>query len=388
MSQAVVQAAQQVAQVQNRFQNLGGQVAKGMQIVEAKNQKRRAAREKAVRDRLKESRRKIKELDNNINTLGFSDEETKIIKDMSVKKTDRFYELQGELAQFENPRSREAQEIVDEMNNIRNWFTNVNNQQKQRVKQREDYKEDLEAGLSSAAQNKIYADNAQIINTGSFTAIDDVSGEFLWGEPGSYMGLASGTEYFMNPGELFELIDQNHDMATKNRTQPLTSGQVDRGVTKFRDLVEDKNTLAALLASGNPVAKAYGNDLREKFEEAYESGDEEALKEVTDQVVQGYETYLRGINNKHIEELKANEEPDAPSDNRVGAEKSDAYYRRKTKKALQNDGDMYTGKGGIVVEKSGDGYKLYTRGANGVLIALDGTPTAASLREVYNALGI
>lgn len=395
MSQAVVQAAQQVAQVQNRFQNLGGQVAKGMQIVDDKVQKMRAAKEKAVRDRLRESRRKIKELDNNINTLGYSDDETTIIKNMSVEKTDRFYELQGQLSLFENPRSPEAQKLVDEMNGIRNWFTNVDAQQKQRLKQREQYNADLgededSSGISGAGQNKVFSDNAELINTGSFTAIDPVSGEFLWGEQGGYMGLASGAEYFMQPEGLFKLIEDHEQMAV-SKDKPLTTHQVNFAVKRFMKKLESPKEIAAFLGD-NPIGDAYGPDLQQRFDQVYdmEDGEEkdQALDAIKEELRKGYETYLKEKNSDHIEELKANEEPDAPSDNRPGVQRSDAYLRRKTKNALQNDGDMYTGKGGIVVEKSGNEYKLYTRGANGVLIALDGNATATSLREVYNALGI
>ena len=315
MSQAVVQAAREVQQVQNRFQNLGGKFAEGLQIVEAKAQKRREAKEKLVQQSLNRARKNAKALDNNINTLGFSEEETQIIKDMSLEKTEKFYALQGQLAQFDNPSSPEAQELVNEMNGIRNWFTNVEKQQKQRLGQREQYNSDLgdddSSGISIASQNQTFANNAEMINLGSFSTIDPVSGEFLWGEEGGYMGLASGAEYIMNPGKLFELIDKHEAQATA-KNQPLTSGQVNLAVKRFKKLIDNKNSLASLLASDNPVAEAYGSDLQDRFDKAYEANDEEALEAIAEEVAKGYETYLTGINNKHVAEIKANQDPGKP----------------------------------------------------------------------------
>lgn len=392
MSQAVVQAAQQVAQVQNRFQNLGGQVAKGMQIVDDKVQKMRAAKEKAVRDRLRESRRKIKELDNNINTLGYSDDETTIIKNMSVEKTDRFYELQGQLSLFENPRSPEAQKLVDEMNGIRNWFTNVDAQQKQRLKQREKYNADLgededSSGISTAGQNEVFAKNAELINTGSFTAIDPVSGEFLWGEQGSYMGLASGTEYFMQPGELFSLIEKHEEMAL-SKSQPLTTGQVNLAVKRFTKKLEDAKAMAAFLGD-NPIGDAYGEDLQQRFDQAYdmEDGEEkdQALDVIRQEIAKGYETYLKEKNSDHIEELKANEEPDTPGDTRPAKQRTASYDRRRIKNAFKSGGS--TKYGDITIKKDGTGFKLYVM-KGGLAIPYDVNPTASSLDDLYNKLGI
>lgn len=312
MSQAVVQAVREVQEIQNRFQNQGGQFAKGLQIVEAKAQERRKRREKQVQQSLNRARKYAKKLDNNINTLGYSEEETQIIKDMSLQKTNQFYALQGQLAQFDNPSSPEAQEIVNEMNGIRNWFTNVEKQQKQRLSQREQYNLDLgdknSAGISIAPQNQTFADNAATINLGSFSAIDPASGEFLWGEKDNYMRLASGAEYIMNPGELFELIDKHEEMATAKK-QPLTTGQVNLAVRRFSNLIDDKNALAGLLASDNPVAEAYGPDLQDRFDRAYEADDQEALDAIAEEVARGYETYLKGINNEHVAELKSQEDP-------------------------------------------------------------------------------
>lgn len=392
MSQAVVQAAQQVAQVQNRFQNLGGQIAKGMQIVEAKNQKIRAAREKAVRDRLRESRRKIKELDNNINTLGYADDEITIIKNMSVEKTDRFYALQNQLSQFENPRSPEAQKIVDEMNGIRNWFTNVAAQQKQRLKQREQYNADLgtdeySSGISEAGQNKVFSDNAELINTGNFTAIDPVSGEFLWGEEGGYMGLASGTEYFMQPYELFKLIEDNEEMVLAKK-EPLTTGQVSYAVKKFKKLLEDPKAMASLLAD-NPIAEAYGEDLQQRFDQAYDMEDSEerdqALDAIRDEIANGYETYLKEKNSDHIAELKANEEPDTPGDTRPTKQKTAAYDRRRIKNGFKSGSSVKYGD--ITIKKDGTGFKLYIM-RGGLAYPYDVNPTASSLEDLYNKLGI
>jgi len=316
MSQAVVQAAREVQQVQNRFRNLGGKFVEGLQIVEAKNQKRREEKEKRVQDALNRARKNARELDNNINTLGYSEAESQIIKDMSLEKTEKFYELQGQLSLFDNPRSPEAQELVNEMNGIRNWFTNVEKQQKQRLIQRTQYNSDLgdedSSGISVASQNQTFAANAETINLGSFSAIDPVTGEFLWGEEGNYMRLAAGSEYIMNPGKLFALIDKHEAMAT-SKTQPLTSGQVNLAVKRFKKLIDNKNALASLLASDNPIAEAYGPDLQSRFDKAYEADDQDALDAIIEEIAAGYETRLREINNDHIAEIKANQNPNPPN---------------------------------------------------------------------------
>ena len=388
MSQAVVQAVREVQQVQNRFQNLGGQFAKGVQIVEAKAQKRRQQRERAVQQSLNRARKYARNLDNNINTLGYSAEETQIIKDMSLQKTNQFYALQGQLAQFDNPSSPEAQEIVNEMNGIRNWFTNVEKQQKQRLSQREQYNIDLgdknSAGISIAPQNQTFAENAATINLENFSTIDPVSGEFLWGEKGNYIGLASGAEYIMNPGELFELIDKHEEMATAKK-QPLTTGQINVAVRKFENLINDKNAIAGLLASDNPVAEAYGPDLQNRFDEAYEANDEEALKAIAEELSQGYRTRLKEINNEHVAELARNEEPNDPTDNRTAGEKNDAYDRRKIKNAF-NTGSSYQ-YDDITIKKVNSGFELFIM-KNGLAYPYDVNPTASSLTDLYNILGI
>jgi hypothetical protein len=303
MSQAVVQAAQQVAQVQNRFQNLGGQVAKGMQIVEAKNQARRQAAKKATDKAIKDAVKYSKTLDNNINYLGFTDEETKILKDESLKYTTRFYEVTNMLNNITDQTTDQAQALVNERNDIKNWFKNVNNQQKTRVKGRDIFNEN-EKSISSAPQNLSNINDASTVNNQSFTTISPL-GEFEWSrEDGRVLKLEDGNKYFLNPDELFALTQSHYDKAHA-KSLAFSPGQINGLQNEFELALSDKNTFAGFIGDSRlqdieDAIEGAAPGIIDRFEEAYDSDDAEAYKKVVEEMGGLYRNYLEGLNNDHV----------------------------------------------------------------------------------------
>ena len=303
MSQAVVQAAQQVAQVQNRFQNLGGQIAKGMQTVQAKNQARRQAAKKATDKAIKDAVKYSKTLDNNINYLGFTDEETKILKDESLKYTTRFYEITNMLNNLKDQTTDQAQALVNERNDIKNWFKNVNNQQKARVKGRDVFNEN-ESSISRAPQNQSNINNASVVNNQSFTSISTL-GEFEWPqEDGRVLKLEDGNKYFLNPDELFAITQSHYDKAHA-KSLAFSPGQIQGLQNEFELALSDKNTFAGFI--GDPrlqdiedVIEGASPGIIDRFEEAYDSDDKDAYANIVEEMGGLYRNYLEELNNEHV----------------------------------------------------------------------------------------
>jgi hypothetical protein len=333
MSQQVVQAAREVAQIQNRFQNLGGQFASGLAIVEEKNRKRRQAAKKASAKLKKDAIKFSKNFDNSINYLGFTDEETKIIKDEAIKYTNRFYEITGMLNNFQDQTTDQAQALMNERNDIKNWFKNVNNQQKQRVKGQDKFKADNN-NISENPQNIQFQKDAETVNTRPFTSLSTL-GEFQWDqEDGRVLKLEDGYNYMLNPEDLHVLIKKHNDKAVAKNT-PFTSGQIDGYVAEFENEILDKNVFAAF--TGDPrmqvledAFEAASPGIISRFEEAFDSDDPEDYKAVAEEISGLYRNYLTKRNNKHVAEVKAMNPPknDGP--------KKDSDYITKINKSIED----------------------------------------------------
>jgi len=308
MSQAVVQAAQQVAQVQNRFQNLGGQFASGLAVVEEKNRKRRQAAKEASAKLKNNAIKFSKNFDNSINYLGFTDEETKIIKDDAIKYTNRFYEITSMLNNFQDQTTDQAQALINERNDIKNWFKNVNNQQKQRIKGQDKFKADNK-NISENPQNIQFQIAAETVNTKPFTSLSTL-GEFQWDqEDGSVLKLDDGYNYMLNPEDLHAVIKKHNDKAVAKNT-PFTSGQVDGYVSEFENEILDKNVFAAF--TGDPrmqvlegAFEAASPGIISRFEEAFDSDNPEDYKNIVKEIEGLYKNYLTERNNTHVAEVKA-----------------------------------------------------------------------------------
>lgn len=340
MSQGVVQAAREVAQVQNRFQNLGGSFAKGVQVAEANKAARRKEKQKQVSEVLKRSRKLAGELDSNINYLGYSNEETKILKTASIEKADRYNELSSQLAQYESAAMPGYQDLVDERNAIQNWFNNVEKQQELRLAQRSNYDADLDGKrISKAGQNLSFTENAETINHGSFTGIDE-QGMFQWGE----LTLKDGDKYFNNPGEALEYIQKEYSKVLEKKSL-YSPEQLDMKASAFEEMIEDKNVLAGLMIEDGPFTNSFTDEMKERFDNAYEADDDEAIAAIAKEVANGYRTFLQEKNTNQVNFVKAQEDPgsqDAPT----GPFANLSADSRATVKMFENGANFFSVGGG------------------------------------------
>lgn len=304
----VVAAAREVQQVQNRFLNDAGSFMAGYNKVVAK----RKEREKTVQDSLARANQYMEKLDSNINLSGFSGDELKILKNASIEKKARFAQLSNELAQFPNTGSPEAQMRVDEMNEIQTWFSNVDLEQKKRLKSRADYAVDVKSNnISCAGQNDIPVLKAELVNNASFNSISD-DGKFQWEVEGQPIGLDDGKSYFFNSADLFKFIDSEYDSAAKSK-YAYTSTVLEQRANKFRGLLDDKNTIAGLLEEQSPLKPYFPESLINKFDEAYDANDETAMNEVRDEITNYFSTFIQDKSSASAKEIAARNPSSAPS---------------------------------------------------------------------------
>lgn len=334
----VVAAAREVQQIQNRFQNDAGNILAGY---ESTRQDRKIKEQEAA-NQLKAANTYMDKLDSNIDFSEYSAEEQKLLKKYSFEKKNEYWELSGQLAGIANKGSAEAQEIVDQMNEIQNWYANVKSQNDKRAEGRANYLNDVNY-YSKSGQNAVNIQNANAIYGGSeegvmnsFTDIDPKTGEFMWGD----LRLADGNKAFARPVEQINEILEMTVKAEESK-DPYTPSKVAQKKAQVKQML-DKNVLAGLMAGQDfPwLEESLRPDFKEAFDKAYEEGDQAAIDALADE--------LAGEVANHFYDLSTKNTAADPSDpaNQPGPFANLSADSRATVKMFENGANFFSVGGG------------------------------------------
>jgi hypothetical protein len=323
----VVEAANKVAEVQNRFVNYAG--AFGKDIDKRKEQKR--AKRKAALDSnnkaITDANKYFRKLDSDINLAGFSPEERKIIKDRSVQWRNEYYEISQQMGQLSAsgiPLSGpQGQALQDQLNDIQQHFYDVEDYGKARGKGRQAWAANSElrpqgSDVSNDPYNSENINKANAVWTQDFKDIDPNTAEFYFDYNGENITMEDGGNYTMRPAELMNYLDAEYKKAGReSRQDPFTEAQLEDHEEYINNMFpNDPNVIASVLYS--PIMKnvAYDDDIKERFDDAMDMADGEektaAIGAIREEMIGQFVTALDDRSQVAAEDYAANH-PDKPS---------------------------------------------------------------------------
>lgn len=324
---SVVEAANKVAEVQNRFVNYAG--AFGKEIDKRKEQKR--ARRKAALDSnnkaIADANRYFRQLDSDINLSGFSPEERKIIKDVSVQWRTEYFEIGQQMAQLTAAgiplSSPQGQALQDQRNAIQQLFYDVEDKGKKLFKGRQTWAANSElrprgSDVSNDPYNSENINKANAVWTNDFTAIDPNTAEFYFDYNGENITMEDGSNYTMRPAELMNYLDAEYKKAGReSRQDPFTEAQLEDHEEFINNMFpNDPNVIASVLYS--PIMKnvAYDDDIKDRFDDAMDMADGEektaAIGAIREEMIGQFVTALSERSQIAADDYAANH-PDKPS---------------------------------------------------------------------------
>jgi hypothetical protein len=313
MASGVVQAAREVAKVQNRFVDYTAPFGAQVDKMKAEKAAARKAKQDANSKHLSDANKYFRKL-KDIDYSGYSNEEIKIIKDWSLKKRQRMWELSSAFATYNDKGSAEAQLIQDEMNSIINAFENVDAQNDSRLDLAKQYNIDIKGGeygsdiLSLAPQNNTALANTSMVTQKSFTSLDD-DGNMGWDVDGETIGVNDAGNYYTRSAELLTWAGREMDQALK-RKDPYTEQDIAFKRKQINSYLNADGALMGVLYD-DYFDDYINDDIKDKFDDAWEAGDTEALKTIKDEVAGMISTAISEQGNQAAETYRANN-PDKP----------------------------------------------------------------------------
>jgi hypothetical protein len=330
MMSGVVEAANKVAEVQNRFVNYAGAFGKDIdKRKELKRAKRKAALDsnnKAIAD----ANRYFRQLDSDINLSGFSPEERKIIKDVSVQWRTEYFEIGQQMAQLTAAgiplSSPQGQALQDQRNAIQQLFYDVEDKGKKLFKGRQTWAANSElrpqgSDVSNDPYNSENINKANAVWTKGFKAIDPNTAEFYFDYNGENITMEDGSNYTMRPAELMNYLDAEYKKAGReSRQDPFTEAQLEDHEEYINNMFpNDPNVIASVLYS--PIMKnvAYDDDIKDRFDDAMDMADGEektaAIGAIREEMIGQFVTALSERSQVAADDYAANH-PDKPSSGR------------------------------------------------------------------------
>jgi len=311
MASGVVEAANKVAEVQNRFIDYTAPFGQQVDKMKAEKAAARKAKQDANSKHLAEANKYFSKL-KNIDYSDYSNEERKILKEWSDKKRFRMWELSNAYASYTNKGSAEARAIKDEMDDIGNDFANVSAQHDARLDLKKQYNIDIKGGefgsdiLSLAPQNATAIDNTSMVAMQNFTSLDD-DGNMGWDLYGETIGINDAGNYYTRSAELLSWAGNEMEKALK-RKDPYTEADISFKTDQIKTYLNAEGALMGVLYD-NFYAKYINDDIKNRFDDAWEDADEEALETIKEEVAGMIATAISEKANTAAETYKANNPP-------------------------------------------------------------------------------
>lgn len=323
----VVEAANKVAEIQNRYVDYAGAFGKDIdKRKELKRAKRKAALDsnnKAIAD----ANKYFRQLDSDINLSGFSPEERKIIKDVSVQWRTEYFEIGQQMAQLTAAgiplSSPQGQALQDQRNAIQQLFYDVEDKGKKLFKGRQTWAANSElrpqgSDVSNDPYNSENINKANAVWTKGFKAIDSNTAEFYFDYNGENITMEDGSNYTMRPAELMNYLDAEYKKAGReSRQDPFTEAQLEDHEEYINNMFpNDPNVIASVLYS--PIMKnvAYDDDIKDRFDDAMDMADGEektaAIGAIREEMIGQFVTALSERSQVAADDYAANH-PDKPS---------------------------------------------------------------------------
>lgn len=323
----VVEAANKVAEIQNRYVDYAGAFGKDIdKRKELKRAKRKAALDsnnKAIAD----ANKYFRQLDSDINLSGFSPEERKIIKDVSVQWRTEYFEIGQQMAQLTAAgiplSSPQGQALQDQRNAIQQLFYDVEDKGKKLFKGRQTWAANSElrpqgSDVSNDPYNSENINKANAVWTKGFKAIDPNTAEFYFDYNGENITMEDGGNYTMRPAELMNYLDAEYKKAGReSRQDPFTEAQLEDHEEYINNMFpNDPNVIASVLYS--PIMKnvAYDDDIKDRFDDAMDMADGEektaAIGAIREEMIGQFVTALSERSQVAADDYAANH-PDKPS---------------------------------------------------------------------------
>ena len=400
----VVEAANKVAEVQNRFVDYAGAFGKDIdKRKELKRAKRKAALDGTNRA-IADANKYFRKLDSDVDLSGFSPEERKIIKDRSVQWRNEYYEVSTQMAQLSASGiplgSSQGQALQDQLNAIQQKFYDVSDFGKTRDKGRQTWAANSElrpqgSDVSSDPYNGENIRKANAVWTNNFTDIDPVTAEFYFDYNGEKITMEEGGNYTLRPAELMNYLDAEYKKAGReSRQDPFTEAQLEDHEEYINNVFpNDPKVIASVLYS--PIMKnvAYDDDIKERFDDAMDMADGEektaAISAIREEMVGQFVTALSERSEIAANDYAANH-PDKPKSRGGGG------YSPSKKDALRELRVARNGKTSITIPGQPGktfifrkGSKLFVQvdGSGNFVMKNDGTPYALTIEDVADLGG-
>lgn len=400
----VVEAANKVAEVQNRFVNYAG--AFGKDIDKRKEQKR--AKRKAALDSnnkaIADANKYFRKLDSDINLAGFSPEERKIIKDRSVQWRNEYNAISLQMGQLSASGiplgGPQGQALQDQLNDIQQHFYDVEDYGKARGKGRQAWAANSElrpqgSDVSNDPYNSENINKANAVWTQDFKDIDPNTAEFYFDYNGENITMEDGGNYTMRPAELMNYLDAEYKKAGReSRQDPFTEAQLEDHEEYINNMFpNDPNVIASVLYS--PIMKnvAYDDDIKERFDDAMDMADGEektaAIGAIREEMIGQFVTALSNRSQVAAEDYAANH-PDKPKSS------GNRGYSQSKKDALRKIG-VASSPGNQITIPGQPGKSFIFRSGSKLFIEVDsnGTPKMTNgeaydlnIEEVAKLLGV
>ena len=391
MASGVVQAAREVAEVQNRFVDYTAPFGAQVDKMKAEKAAARKAKQDANSKHLTEANKYFRKL-KDIDYSDYSNEERKILKEWSDKKRFRMWELSNAYATYTNKGAAEAQAIYAEMTDIMNDFANVDAQHTSRLDLKKQYNVDIKGGefgsdiLTQAPQNNVALANTSRVALENFTSIDD-NGNMGWDMDGETIGINDAGNYVLRSAELFSWADGEMRQALK-RKDPYTEQDIAFKQKQINAYLNAEGALMGVIYD-DYFSEYINDDIKDRFDDAYEAGDEEALKGIKEEVAGMVSTAISEKASQAAETYKANNPPKPKGGGGGG-------YSQSKKDALRRIGiASEPGKQVTIPGQPGksfifrSGSKLFVQvDSDGNVKMFGGTPYTLDIEDVADALGV
>lgn len=308
MASGVVQAAREVAEVQNRFIDYTAPFGAQVDKMKAEKAAARKAKQDANSKHLTEANKYFRKL-KDVDYSDYSNEERKILKEWSDKKRIRMWELSNAYATYTNKGAAEAQAIYAEMTDIMNDFANVDAQNTSRIDLAKQYNVDVKGGefgpdiLSQAPQNNAALANTSMVTQKSFTSIDD-NGNMGWDMDGETISINDAGNYYTRSAELLSWAGKEMEQALK-RKDPYTESDISFKQKQINTYLNADGALMGVIYD-DYFAEYINDDIKDRFDDAWEAGDEEALKAIKEEVAGMVSTAISEQASQAAETYKAN----------------------------------------------------------------------------------
>ena len=246
----VVAAAKNVSDIQNRFQDVGGQFMTGYnKSLEAK--KAREAENEAVLARVNKL---MDGFTNDIDVIKFKPEDQNVVKNKIIDWRNEYASAANAAAKIKDKSSPEYQRYIDVMNGVQSKMVNLKNNIDGLAAFKSEYADNVKAGTYSiAGQNAMSLAQGETMVTSPIGSITD-NGDLQWDAgAGSVREGFSFQDYskpFAKANNVALELDKIAKPLTTMKT-PLTNFDKDYINERVNNLVgEDPNVLASIIADG------------------------------------------------------------------------------------------------------------------------------------------